>query len=261
MASNIADFNLTDASGDSMGSPNNFTFSPDPATGGGSGGGGGNFGNIAAGLGGAAALGVGAYDLFKGNPDSAPVQSLKGEAGLLGNEAASLVTQGQGYEGFLQSGTLPGPQQAKLEMAQNAAKARIIQGDAKRGQNTDPMHNSGLTQDLNSLSLQTESEKVAQEKALFDAGQSLIKEGNTAMGMEVGIQEKLAEIDAKQQADTTNAIMGFAKSLGSMNWGSIGTGLSSLGSSISSGLSGLGTAAAAGDIGAVAAEAAPLALL
>ncbi len=260
MAPNIADFNLTDASGDSMGSPNNFTFSPDPAGSGAAGGGGGlsGLGNLAGPL---VAGGALAYDLFKGNPASAPEDALKRDAGNLEALGASQVTQGQSLEGYLTSDTLPGPQAAGLEMAQNAAKARIIQGAAGRGQNADPRANSGLTQDLNSLSLQTETEKGVLEKQLFDAGHSLVAEGNQALGMEVGIQEKLAALDAKQQADTTNAIMGFAKSLGSMNWSSIGTGLSSLGSSISSGLSGLGSAAAAGDIGAVAAEAAPLALL
>jgi hypothetical protein len=113
-------------------------------------------------------------------------------------------------------------------MAQNAAKARIIQGAGTRGQSTDPRQNSGLTQDINSLGLQTEVERGALEKQLFDAGNSLISQGNQALGMEIGIQEKLAQIDAQQQADTTNAIMGFAKSLGSMDWGKIGSSLASL---------------------------------
>jgi hypothetical protein len=90
------------------------------------------------------------------------------------------------------------------------------------------MGNSALTQDLNSLGLQTASEKVAQEEKLFQAGQGLIHEGNAALGMEVGIQEQLAKIDAQQQQDTTNAIMGFAKSLGSMDWGKIGGTLATL---------------------------------
>jgi hypothetical protein len=88
--------------------------------------------------------------------------------------------------------------------------------------------NSGLTQDLNSLGLQTEVEKGILEKQLFEAGNQLVTQGNTALGMEVGIQETLAKIDAKQQEDTTNAIMGFAKALGSMDWGKIGSSLAAL---------------------------------
>jgi hypothetical protein len=185
----------------------------------------GALGNIA---GPALALGVGAYDFLKGDPSSAPVQALTGEAGQLGAEGTSLTQQGQGLQSYLEQGTLPVAQQAQLELAQNAAKARLIQGAGSRGQNTNPMGNSGLTQDLNSLGLQTEVEKGQLEKQLFDAGNSLITEGNNALGMEVGIQEKLAAIDAQQQADTTNAIMGFAKSLGSMDWSKIGSSLASL---------------------------------
>ncbi len=184
-----------------------------------------SIGNVA---GPALALGVGAYDLFKGNPDSAPVQALGQEATQLGQEGTQLTQQGQGLQQYLEQGTLPPAQQAQLEMAQQAAKARLIQGAGSRGQNTNPMGNSGLTQDMNSLGLQTETEKGILEKQLFDAGNSLITEGNQALGMEVGIQEKLAAIDAQQQADTTNAIMGFAKSLGSMDWGKIGSSLASL---------------------------------
>jgi hypothetical protein len=185
----------------------------------------GNIGNIA---GPALALGVGAYDIFKGDPNSAPVNALTGEAGQLGSLGTSLTQEGQGLQSFLEQGTLPGPQQAQLELAQNAAKARLIQGAGSRGQNTNPMGNSGLTQDINSLGLQTEVEKGALEKQLFDAGNSLITQGNQALGMEVGIQEKLAAIDAQQQQDTTNAIMGFAKSLGSMDWSKIGSSIASL---------------------------------
>jgi hypothetical protein len=186
---------------------------------------GGALGNLA---GPALALGVGAYDIFKGDPNSAPVNALTQEAGQLGAEGTSLTQQGQGLQSYLEQGTLPPAEQAQLEMAQNAAKARLIQGAGSRGQNTNPMGNSGLTQDINSLGLQTEVERGALEKQLFDAGNSLITEGNNALGMEVGIQEKLAAIDAQQQADTTNAIMGFAKSLGGMDWSKIGSSLASL---------------------------------
>ena len=185
-------------------------------------------GSPLAGLGGIAALGVGAYDLFKGNPDSAPVQALGQEAAQLGQEGSALTQQGQGLQTYLEQGTLPPAQQAQLELAQQAAKARLIQGAGSRGQNTNPMGNSGLTQDMNSLGLQTETERGVLEKQLFDAGNSLISEGNQALGMEVGIQEKLAAIDAQQQQDTTNAIMGFAKSLGSMDWSKIGSSLATL---------------------------------
>jgi hypothetical protein len=169
-----------------------------------------------------------AYDLLKGDPNSAPVDALTGEASQLGAEGSALTTQGQGLQSYLEQGTLPPAQQAQLELQQNAAKARLIQGAATRGQNTNPLANSGLSQDISSLGLQTETERGVLEKQLFDAGSSLVTEGNQALGMEVGIQEKLAAIDAQQQADTTNAIMSFAKSLGSMNWGQIGTSLASL---------------------------------
>ncbi len=185
-------------------------------------------GNLASLGGGALALGVGAYDLFKGNPNSDPQNALIQEGSQLGTEGTGLVQQGQGLQSYLEQGTLPPAQQAQLEMAQNAAKARLVQGAAFKGQSTNPMGNSGLTQDINSLGLQTETEKGQLEQQLFQAGNQLVTEGNNALGMEVGIQEKLAAIDAQQQQDTTNAIMGFAKSLGSMDWGKIGSTLGSL---------------------------------
>jgi hypothetical protein len=168
------------------------------------------------------------YDLTKGDPASAPVNALTAEAGQLQNLGVSETSQGQGLQSYLEQGTLPPAQQAQVELAQNAAKAKLIQGAATRGQNTNPLANSGLTQDLNSLSLQSEVEKGQLEQQLFNAGQSLISSGQQALGMEAGIQEQLAKIDQQQQADTTNAIMSFAKALGGMNWGQIGTSLASL---------------------------------
>jgi hypothetical protein len=219
-------FNLT---GNDYQDPTGGSQSPFPniASSGAAGAGGllGNIGNVA---GPGLALGVGAYDIFKGDPNSAPVNALTGEAGQLGALGSHLTAEGQGLQSYLEQGTLPPAQQAQLELAQNAAKARLIQGAGSRGQNTNPMGNSGLTQDINSLGLQTEVERGALEKQLFDAGNQLITQGNQALGMEVGIQEKLAAIDAQQQQDTTNAIMGFAKSLGSMDWGKIGSSLASL---------------------------------
>lgn len=182
-------------------------------------------------LGGVGALAAGgalAYDLLGGNPASAPEQALQNEAGQLGAEGTQLTQQGQGLQAYLEQGTLPPAQQAQLELQKNAAKARIIQGAGSRGQNTNPLGNSGLTQDLNSLGLQSEVEKGKLEEQLFQAGNSLITQGNQALGMEVGIQEKLAQIDAQQQADTTNAIMGFAKALGGMDWSKIGSSLATL---------------------------------
>lgn len=215
-------FNLTDPTGGNQTPSLDGNIASGSAA---SAGGGGSLGNIA---GPALALGVGAYDIFKGDPNSAPVNALTSEAGQLGAEGSALTSQGQGLQSYLEQGTLPPAQQAQLELAKNAARASTIQGAANRGQNTSPMGNSGLNQDLNSIGLQTEVEKGALEKQLFDAGNSLITEGNQALGMEVGIQEKLAAIDQQQQTDTTNAIMGFAKSLGSMDWGKIGSSLATL---------------------------------
>ena len=217
-------FNLTDPTGGNQTPSLDGNIASTSATGG-SGSMLGNIGNVA---GPALALGVGAYDIFKGDPTSAPVQALTGEATQLGQEGTALTQHGQELQSYLEQGTLPPAQQAQLELAKNAARASTIQGAASRGQNTSPSGNSGLNQDLNSIGLQTEVEKGALEKQLFEAGNSLITEGNQALGMEVGIQEKLAAIDAQQQADTTNAIMGFAKSLGSMDWGKIGSSLASL---------------------------------
>ena len=185
-------------------------------------------GNLASLGGGALGLGVGLYDILKGDPNSAPVNALTQEGSQLGAEGTQLVQQGQGLQSYLEQGTLPPAQQAQLELAQNAAKAKLIQGAGSRGQNTSPLGNSGLTQDINSLSLQTETERGQLEQQLFNSGNQLVTEGNNALGMDVGIQEKLAAIDAQQQADTTNAIMGFAKSLGSMDWSKIGSTLASI---------------------------------
>lgn len=218
-------FNLTDPTGGNQTPSLDGNIASGSTASAGGGGMASSLGNIA---GPALALGVGAYDIFKGDPNSAPVNALTSEAGQLGAEGSALTSHGQGLQSYLEQGTLPPAQQAQLELAKNAARASTIQGAATRGQNTSPMGNSGLNQDLNSIGLQTEVEKGALEKQLFDAGNSLITEGNQALGLEVGIQEKLAAIDAQQQADTTNAIMGFAKSLGSMDWGKIGSSLATL---------------------------------
>ena len=223
MTGNIADFNLTTTAPDAA-------FSGDPASGVTSsyGGSSNSLGGNLAGVGGIAALGAGIYDIAKGNPNSPAQNNLIGLGGQLQGEGQGLLQEGQGLQSYLEQGTLPPAEQAQLELAQNAAKARLIQGAGSRGQNTNPMGNSGLTQDINSLGLQTLSEKGILEKQLFDAGQGLITEGTNALGMDAGIQEKLAAIDAQQQADTTSAITNFAKSLGSMNWGQIGSTLGSL---------------------------------
>lgn len=215
--------------------------------------GGNSLSNLAGLGGGLAAVGVGAYDLLQGNQPLPAEGDLQTQANYEGQLGRSETTAGTGLQSYLEQGTLPPAQQAQLQLEQQAAKAQLIQGAGSRGQNTNPLKNSGLTQDLNSLGLQSEVVQGQLEQQLFNSGQQLITSGQQAFGIQAQDLTTLAQIQEKQQQDTTNAIMGFAKALGGLNWSQIGSSLSSIGSSI-------GSAAAAGDAGAVVADAAPLAL-
>jgi hypothetical protein len=177
---------------------------------------GGIFSGINAGgaLGAAAAGGGLLYDLLQGDQPTPAQQNLTALGTQLGGEGTSLVSEGQGLQSYLEQGTLPPAQQAALELKQNAAKAALVQGAASKGQNATPQGNSGLTQDINSLNLQTLATQGTLEEQLFTAGTGLINAGQGFLNTDVNVQDTLAKLDAQQQADTTAAIMGFAKALG-----------------------------------------------
>src|SRR6266852_5266826 len=92
-------FNLTDPTGGNQ-TPS-LDGSSGPASAGSSGSFGSNIANIA-GPGPGLALGIGAYDIFKGDPNSAPVNALTSEAGQLGALGTQLTGEGQGLQTYLE---------------------------------------------------------------------------------------------------------------------------------------------------------------
>lgn len=178
----------------------------------------GGLGNVSPlGLAGAAAAGGGLlYDLFKGNQPTPAESQLGIEQANFGTTGQSLVGTGQGLQSYLEQGTLPPAIQAQLELKQNAAKAALVQGAASKGQNPTALGNSGLSQDISSLDLQTLATKGTLEEQLFQAGTGLIQQGATFLNDQANINTTLAKIQEQQEADTTQAIMSFAKALGAV---------------------------------------------
>lgn len=154
------------------------------------------------------------YDLFKGNETDPNITSLQGLSSKLGDESQNLFTQGQTFENYLTSGTLPTGLQNKLNLAEGAAKARVVQGAANSGLSADPTKNSAVAQDLSSVDIQGSAAMADEEVKLAQLGQSMIGQGIQLAGLQSNLYQFLANYDQKQQQQVGDAITNFAKALG-----------------------------------------------
>lgn len=165
-------------------------------------------------LGIAVAGGALAYDVAKGNPDSANVNALKTDAANLSGQAGALTASGQQLTQYLQNGTLPPGQQAQVNQAVAAAKARIISNAAANGQNTNPSQNSALAQDLANADLEGLSLAGQFETQLAATGTTLINAGLNATGLSSQIYETLTKIDQANNTQLMQSIAAMAAALG-----------------------------------------------
>ena len=165
-------------------------------------------------LGIAVAGGALGLDVLRGNPDTANVNALKGDAASLAAGAATTTASGQQLMSYLQNGTLPPGQQAQINQAVQAAKAKIIANAAANGQSTDPTRNSALAQDLAAADQQGLATAGQLEAQLAQTGQTLINTGLHATGLSSQIYESLVKIDTANNNQLMTAIASMAAALG-----------------------------------------------
>ena len=143
----------------------------------------------------AAAGGALAYDVLKGNPDTAAEKQLQQSATTLQGQAAGLTATGTQLTSYLTTGPLPPGQQAQVPQAVAARKAQIIANAAAHGQNTNPTQNSGLAQDLAAADQEGLVIAGQLETQLASAGTTLINSGLNATGLSSEIYQALVKID------------------------------------------------------------------
>lgn len=148
---------------------------------------------------GAAAAGLG-MNLLRGNPTDPNQKMLQATATQLG-------AQGQVFQNYLATGTLPPAMQAQLSQATDAAKARIIANHASNGMPTDPSQNSALAQELSAVDMNA---VAAMAKAQMD----MLNTGLNETGLSTQLYETLVKMDKQNNTDLLNAISSFAGALG-----------------------------------------------
>lgn len=171
----------------------------------------------AAGLGISGAL-VGA-NLLGGQRNPPGVGALQGQAAQQAAQGQALFQEGQQLISYLQNGTLPPNVQAQVTAQVRAAKAKIVQGYASRGQSANPTQNTALLQELNNVDNQALELAGKLEQQLAQQGLALLQTGVTTTGMSSQLYRWLANYDRQQQKDLMDSISNFAASLGGGNRG------------------------------------------
>jgi len=151
-------------------------------------------------LGLAAGAGGLAYSLANANTKPGSVQQLETLAATDLAQSGSFTTAGQTMQSYLPQGALPPGQQAQLEQATRAEKAKIVQSYASQGLPADPSKNTALAQDLNAVDERALAAKGTLEGQDFQAGQQLINAGIQESGMANALYTQLQQID---QSNTT----------------------------------------------------------
>ena len=151
-------------------------------------------------LGLAAGAGGLAYSLANANTKPGSVQQLETLAATDLAQSGSFTTAGQTMQSYLPQGALPPGQQAQLEQAVRAEKAKIVQSYASQGLPADPSKNTALAQDLNAVDERALATKGTLEGQDFQAGQQLINAGIQESGMANALYTQLQQID---QTNTT----------------------------------------------------------
>jgi hypothetical protein len=165
-------------------------------------------------LGIAVAGGALAYDVLKGNPNTAAENQLQQSANTLQGQAAGLTATGTQLTSYLTNGTLPPGQQAQVTQAVAARKAQIIANAAANGQNTNPAQNSALAQDLANADMQGLAMAGQLETQLAQTGTTLINSGLHATGLSSEIYQALVKIDQTNNNQLMQAIASMAAALG-----------------------------------------------
>jgi hypothetical protein len=151
-------------------------------------------------LGLAAGAGGLAYAISNANKQPQSVQQLQTLAAGDTAAAGQFTTAGQTMQSYLPQGALPPGQQAQLEQATRAEKAKIVQSYASQGLPADPAKNTALAQDLNAVDERALATKGTLEGQDFQAGQQLINAGIQESGMANALYTQLQQID---QTNTT----------------------------------------------------------
>lgn len=171
---------------------------------------------------GAGAAGAGLiYDLTQGSSNLPAEGDLTGIVGSLTGEANSLYNTGNGLQQYLVQGTLPPAFQAENQAALASANAGSIQGAGARGQSTNPLHNSALTENLDVNQNQALINQAKLEQILYGAGSADISAGNQAFSTAESASAALGTMETQQQTLTMNAITSLAGALGKVSWGTL----------------------------------------
>jgi hypothetical protein len=153
-------------------------------------------------------------NLMKGNSPSANQDKLTNMAAFDTKQAQALTAEGKQLREYLENGSLPPAQQAAVDQAVKAEKARLISNAAKNGQSTDPTQNTALSQDLAAADRNGLIAAGQLEQQLFAAGQNLLQSSLTASGLSSQIYQVLAQMDRADTADLNKAIATFAAAAG-----------------------------------------------
>ena len=164
-------------------------------------------------LGLAAGAGGLAYALANANTTPGSVQQLQTLAAGDTAAAGQLTSSGQTMQSYLPQGALPPGQQAQLEQATRAEKAKIVQSYASQGLPSDPSKNTALAQDLNAVDERALAAKGTMEAQDFQAGQQLINAGIQESGMANALYTQLQQIDQTNTAAIGTAIARMAAAL------------------------------------------------
>jgi len=159
----------------------------------------------------AGGLGLAFLNRNKTDPNQAQVQALAQP--LLG-QAQGFIGAGQQLQSYLINGTLPPGLQAQVTQQVQAAKARIVQGYASRGQPADPTKNSALAQELNNVDLQALALAGDLESKLAAQGKALIDTGLNETGLSMGMYQWLTSQGKADTNQLMTAIANFAAALG-----------------------------------------------
>ncbi len=143
--------------------------------------------------------------------------------------AQPLINSGTQLTQYLTTGTLPQAFQTQVQQQVDAAKARIIQGYATRGQSTNPSDNSALAQDLANVDAQAQTLQANLESTLSTAGTNMISTANqllasgaSAASISGQLPVMVAQLNLNLSNATSSAISNFAAALNGGKMGAPG---------------------------------------
>ena len=180
---------------------------------------------------GAAGLG---YNLFQGYQSQQALKQLQqqeldyqnkiaqaGQGAL--NAAQPLLATGQALE---LGGDIPPALQARFDQYRNAQRAQIIQGYGARGQNTDPLQNSALQQDLGAVDQNLLAMKQQLGDDMIKTANTMLSQGVSATQIAARLPMIMQQLDIQLQQLTSNSIANFAAAMsgGTMKVAGVGSG-------------------------------------